>query len=64
MIKRHGIVEAVERAVNRNDNPLGYKALVEMGMQDLAFEAVVVRHPAVFSPEAVAHSQERRKGWL
>jgi hypothetical protein len=32
-------------------------ALVKMGMQDMSFEAVVLRHPDVFSAEAVAKSQ-------
>jgi len=63
MIKRHGIIEAVERAVNRKADTAGYKALAEMGMQDLAFEAVVLRHPDVFSAEAVARSAERLQGW-
>ena len=30
----------------------GYRVLVEMGMEDMAFEAVVLRHPESFSPEA------------
>ena len=63
MIERHGIITAVERAVNRTDVTAGYKALVEMGMQDFAFEAVVCRHPTVFSPEALKRSQERLKEW-
>ncbi len=63
MIHRYGIIEAVERAVNRRADPSGYTALAEMGMQDLAFEAIVLRHPGVFSPEAVARSAERLRGW-
>ncbi len=45
MIERHGIIGAVERAVSRSAETAGYTALVEMGMQDFSFEAVVVRHP-------------------
>ena len=63
MIERHGIITAVERAVNRKNVTAGYKALVEMGMQDLAFEAVVCRHPTLFSSEALKRSQERLKEW-
>ena len=33
-------------------------ALVKMGMQDMSLEAVVVRHPDVFSVEAVAQSKQ------
>ena len=63
MIKRHGIIIAVERAVNRPKETAGYKALVDMGMQDFAFEAVVCRHPSVFSPEALKRPQDRLKEW-
>lgn len=59
MIKRHGILIAVERAVNRPKETAGYAALVEMGLEDFAFEAVVVRYPELFSEEAVARSKER-----
>ena len=63
MIERRGIVGAVERAVRRRDNPSGYLALVKMGMQDLSFEAVVVRHPEVFSKEAISRSTDRLRKW-
>jgi hypothetical protein len=63
MIDRHGIVEAIERAVNREEDATGYTALAQMGMQDLAFESIVVRHPQSFSPEAVRRSQERLESW-
>ena len=63
MIKRHGIIKAVERAVDRKEVTAGYTALVAMGMQDFAFEAVVCRHPSVFSPSALKRSQERLKEW-
>jgi hypothetical protein len=63
MIDRHGIIGAVERAVSRPAETTGYRALVEMGMQDFAFEAVVVRHPELFSQEAVNRSAERLKAW-
>jgi hypothetical protein len=63
MIERHGIINAVEKAVNRKDVTVGYTALVKMGMQDFAFEAVVCRHPTVFSAEALKRSRERMKEW-
>ena len=63
MIKRHGILGAVERAVNREAETAGYTALLEMGLQDYAFEAVVVRHPELFSPETVQHSKARADEW-
>ena len=63
MIKRHGIIPAVERAVNRTDDPTGFTALINMGMEDLAFEAVVIRHTNVFSPETVERAKARLKKW-
>ncbi|EQD69645.1 hypothetical protein B1A_06793 [mine drainage metagenome] len=63
MIKRHGILGAVERAVNRESETMGYTALREMGLEDYAFEAVVVRYPTLFTVEAVERSQERINGW-
>ncbi|MDP6440050.1 MAG: hypothetical protein QGH74_10475 [Candidatus Brocadiia bacterium] len=63
MIEKHGIIGAVERVVNRRSESAGYKTLVEMGMQDMSFEAVVLRHPAAFSPEAAKRSAERLQEW-
>jgi hypothetical protein len=59
MIKRYGILGAVERAVNRPAETSGYRALLDMGLEQYAFEAVVLRHPTQFSPEAVRHSKIR-----
>jgi len=63
MIKRHGIIESVERAVNRASETQGYIALVEMGLEEFAFEAVILRHPEVFSKEAIEKSQQRLSEW-
>ncbi len=63
MIKRHGILGAVERAVNRGSEAMGYAALREMGLEDYTFEAVVARYPTLFSAEAVERCQERINGW-
>jgi hypothetical protein len=59
MIKQRGILPAVEHIVTRNEESLGYAALEQMGMRDMAFEAVVLRHPHEFSSEAVRKSRER-----
>ena len=59
MINRHGILAAVERAVNRSIDTAGYTALAEMGLQNYAFEAVILRHPELFSEEAIKHSRDR-----
>lgn len=63
MINRHGIIAAIERAVNRPTETQGYTALVDMGLQDYAFEAVIIRHSDFFSAEALQISQERMNQW-
>jgi len=59
MIKRHGVLQAVERAVNRPAETAGYRALVDMGLGDYAFEAVVLRHRSLFSAQAAERSEAR-----
>jgi hypothetical protein len=59
MIKRYGLIGAAERAVNRKIDAMGYKMLVNKGMNDLTFEAVILRFPESFSKEAVDHSRKR-----
>jgi len=61
MIKRHGIIHAAERAVDRKIEPAGYKVLAEMGMHDLTFEAVIVRYPDSFNQDVVFRAKERLK---
>ena len=63
MIEKHGIIEAVERVVNRDDVTQGYKYLLEMGLQNYAFEAVVVRYPELFSNQCVEISKKRIEEW-
>ena len=63
MIKRHGIIGAVERAVNRETTTQGYRMLAEMGLQEFAFEAVILRYPELFSEESIAKSRERLTEW-
>lgn len=58
MITKHGFVVAMESIVKNPTANAGYQALVKMGMQDMLFEAVVLRHPDVFSVEAVAQSKQ------
>jgi hypothetical protein len=45
--------------VKRKDDALGYTALVEMGLAEHAFEAVILRHPSAFSAEAIERSKEQ-----
>lgn len=57
--ERHGILGTVERVVSRRDPTEGYAALVEMGMEDFTFEAVVLRHQTLFRPETVECARQR-----
>lgn len=59
MVKQHGVLEATERTVNRKDATTAFAALKEAGLERYAFEAVILRHPHLFSESAVAISQER-----
>ena len=59
MIKRHGIIGAAERAVNRKIEAMDYKVLVDIGLHDLTFEAVIVRFPEVFSQQIVELARSR-----
>ena len=63
MIERRGIIPAVEVVVSRSAESTGYTTLVKMGLEEMAFEAVVLRHPDVFSAEAVARSKQRLRDW-
>jgi len=63
MIKRLGIIAAVDQIVTRTKETVGYATLLEMGLEDYAFEAVVLRYPYLFSKDAVEHSQSRVNEW-
>ena len=58
-----GVVPAVETIVKRPAEKVGYRTLVELGLGDKAFEAVVLRHEALFSPDAVKTSRDRLRKW-
>ena len=59
MLQEHGIIAGVERVVLREAETQGYKALTSLGLKEFAFEAVVSRHPGIFSPKAVESSKSR-----
>ena len=46
MIRKHGIIGAVERIVTRRKETEGYRVLVEMGMEDMGSIRVSQRHLA------------------
>jgi hypothetical protein len=57
-VRRYGIIEAVQRAVIRPPEA-DTVTLRDLGLQDLAFEALVMRHEASFSAAAVEVSKAR-----
>lgn len=59
MVTRYGIIKAAERAVNRPADAMGFRILVEMGLVDLTFEAVILRHPEEFSVNIVELCRNR-----
>ncbi len=61
MISKYGLIPAVEKVVARKADASGYTALVDMGLTELAFEAVVLRHREHFSDQAISRSIERLK---
>ena len=58
-IKRYGIIEAIQRALNRPPDEPGVVTLRDLGLEDLAFEALVIRHEASFSAAAIQLSKAR-----
>lgn len=59
MIKRRGILAAIEQAVDRSEGTAAFNALKQAGLEAFAFEAVILRHPSLFSEGAVERSRER-----
>jgi hypothetical protein len=59
VVRRYGIIEAVQRAVSRPLDGPATVTLRDLGLEDLAFEALVVRHEASFSDAAIKASKER-----
>jgi len=58
-INKDGILQTVEKLVARPRETEGYDFLIEAGMSDFTFEAVVMRHPDAFSPQALTQARER-----
>lgn len=63
MFKKHGILGTIELVVRREEDSAGYRLLVQMGLPDLAFESIVVRHPERFAPETVESARQRLDTW-
>ncbi|WP_395680490.1 hypothetical protein [Dokdonella sp.] len=62
MFKRHGVLAAAERMVLSRRPSTGFEVLEDAGLQELSFEAIVVRFPDEFSADAVAAAHARLEG--
>jgi hypothetical protein len=58
-VRRYGIIEAIQRAVSAPPDKPGAVTLRDLGLEDLAFEALVMRHEAAFSAAAIEASKAR-----
>jgi len=62
MIANRGALAAAERMVLNRRPSQGYEVLEEAGLQELSFEAIIVRFPNEFSSQAVRAAQARLDG--
>jgi len=58
-VRKLGPFTAVDKAVSRPDDESVHALLVELGLEQYAFENVVVAHPDEFGFEAVQQSRSR-----
>ena len=58
-MRQSGPFTAIDKAVGRKEDETVYPALVAMGLERFAFEAIVSQHPNEFSFEAVEQSRAR-----
>jgi hypothetical protein len=62
VVRKKGLIAAAERVLHTEGD---HATLVELGLEDLSFDALILRHPESFSAAAVAASTardiERRK---
>ena len=59
IVRQSGPFTAIDKAVGRKEDETVYPALVAMGLERFAFEAIVSQHPNEFSFEAVEQSRAR-----
>ncbi|NID05633.1 hypothetical protein HBF26_12100 [Luteibacter jiangsuensis] len=62
MITDHGALHAAERMVVNRKPSKGYEVLEDAGLQELSFEAIIVRFPHEFSERAIQAAQARLDG--
>ncbi|MGQ0656902.1 MAG: hypothetical protein ACT4NU_02230 [Chromatiales bacterium] len=63
LVRRLGVIGAIQSLVNRNAGEAHFTTLKETGMQDLAFESIVLKHPEAYIPETVERCAARLGEW-
>ena len=58
-----GVLKAVDDLVSLDRPTVGYQSLKKAGLQQFAFEAVVLKHPKLFSKQAREQSARRLEEW-
>lgn len=58
-VNRHGVVAAIQKIVSRPTQTDNRVELRELGLEDLSFEAFVLRHEASFNAAAVQLAKKR-----
>jgi hypothetical protein len=61
--KSKGILKAVDDLVSLDRPTVGYESLQRAGLQQFAFEAVVLKYPDLFSEQAREQSSRRLAEW-
>ena len=59
IVKSHGIIQAIQTAVSRTPDSTVLAGLRELGLEDLTFDALVLRHEAAFDAATVQLSKAR-----
>jgi len=59
IVGSRGIIQAIQAAVSHTPDPAVLAGLREVGLEDLTFDALVVRHEAAFDAATVRISKAR-----
>ena len=63
LVKQRGVIKAVKALLERDADETHYKTLQETGMEDLALEAIVIKHADAFEPATVKLCADRLSDW-
>lgn len=63
LVKHRGVIKAIQALVASDADEQYHESLQEMGMRDLAFEAIVIKHAEAFEPVTVELCAARLADW-